>query len=164
MENEKESLRVFIVDDDPVFSKAMETYLLNTFKDVEIQCFTNGEACLHELHKEPDLILLDYKLDSEFAYAWDGLQVLKKINSLNPGLSVVVMSAKESVETAMDCINQGAMDYVLKNEKVFEKVKQILMELKVEIEEVNQGEDQGKMPGLLGILILLLLVIFLFLR
>jgi DNA-binding NtrC family response regulator len=164
MERETESLKVFIVDDDPLFGKAMEAYLHKEVEGVSIYRFQNGETCLHEMYRDPDLILLDYKLDSEFAYAWDGLQILKKINHLNPGMGVVVMSAKESVETAMNCVNQGALDYVVKNETAFGKVKQILLDLKEDVEELNKAERQSSIPGLLGFFVLLLLVLFLFLH
>jgi two-component system response regulator AtoC len=163
MKQNEDVTRVFIVDDDPVFSKALETYLKKEVPNVEVASFSNGESSLHELHRSPDLLLLDYRLDSEFAYAWDGLQILKKINNIDPGLSVVVMSAKESVDTAMNCIKMGAMEYVVKNEQAFPKIKGIVSELKQEIKEEKEEEEleeKSNMPAWLGLLLLLILLIF----
>jgi DNA-binding NtrC family response regulator len=162
----EEGLLVYIVDDDPMFIKALETYLMTEFPGIRFVSFPNGEACLHELHKTPDLVLLDYRLDSEFAYAWDGLQILKRINTLSPEIRVVILSSTESVETAMDCINNGAQEYILKNDKAFTKVKDILLEMKDELTEEEDVKIDVKQnaPQLIGLVILIIFIIILLLK
>jgi two-component system OmpR family response regulator len=159
-------IRVFIVDDDPVFCKAMEQYLMNEIPDVQLHTFHNGEACLHELSLQPDVVLLDYRLDAEFEYAWDGLQILKKMRSLDPDLPVVFLSSQENVETAMECVNEGALDYLVKNDQVFEKVKDILLAARDELaEEEGIQIDEGKnAPQWIGLAILIIFVIILLYR
>jgi two-component system OmpR family response regulator len=169
METEKENveeLLVYIVDDDPMFSAALANYLKQELPKIRFASFQNGEACLHEMHRNPDLILLDYRLDSEFQYAWDGLQILKRINSLNPEAKVVILSSNENIEIAMDCVNNGALEYIVKNDKSFFKVKEILLSMSeefVESKDVKLGVG-GHIPQLIGVVLLILLIIVLLLK
>jgi two-component system OmpR family response regulator len=165
METENQ-IKVFVVDDDPVFCTALEHYLSNEIPGVQIHTFTNGEACLHEISQQPDVILLDYQLDSEFEYAWNGLQILKKLRNIDPDLPVVFLSSQENVETAMECINEGAIDYLVKNQQVFEKVKNILVSAKDELaEEEGIKVDKGKnAPQWIGLALLIVFVIILLSR
>ncbi len=162
METASEVL-IFIVDDDAFFSKALEGYLLNEITGLRIQIFPNGEACLHEMHQNPDLILLDYKLNSEFPYAWDGLQVLKKISQVDPGTPVVILSGGDNLEIAMDCINTGAIEYVIKNEQAFEKVKKVILDIKDEMVDDAAVEkvSSKNTPQIIGLVILIIFIIIL---
>jgi two-component system response regulator AtoC len=159
-------LLVYIVDDDPMFTKALDTYLKAEFPDIRFRSFQNGEACLKEFHKMPDLILLDYRMDSEFPFAWDGLQVLQRIHTRSPETQVVIISSSESAETAMEFIKNGAYEYLVKNESTFPKVKELLLEmqdsvLKVEDVKINVRRSP---KGLIGILLLIMLLILILLN
>ena len=157
---------IYIVDDDPLFCKALEMFLRSTYPALDLVSFSNGEACLHELHKRPDLILLDYKLDSEFGYAWDGMQILNRISSLDPGLPVVILSSCENAEVAMDFISNGAVDYVVKNEKTFPHVRDLLEQMKDELleEEDVPPVKMQQTPQLIGLAILIVFIIILLLK
>jgi two-component system OmpR family response regulator len=162
----QDELKVFIVDDDPLFCAAMQHYLEKEMPDIRLSAFPTGEACLHEMHQDPDIVLLDYRLDSEFEYAWDGLQIMKKIHGLDPGITVVFLSSQENVETAMNCVNEGALDYVVKNEQAFGKVKDIMLGIKDEliVEDNVEISAKNNIPQIIGLVILIVFVIVLLFR
>ncbi|MDO9515142.1 MAG: sigma-54 dependent transcriptional regulator [Syntrophales bacterium] len=56
-----------------------------------------------------DLLLLDFKMPG-----MNGIEVLKKIKSINPEISVVMMTAYGTIETAVDAMKLGAVDYIPK--------------------------------------------------
>jgi two-component system OmpR family response regulator len=165
METDK-SLVVFLVDDDPQFRMAMEHYLLTTIPGTEVCSFPNGEACLHELSKQPDIVLLDYMLNSEFPYAWDGLHVLKKINQADQGIFVVILSSQENIEKAMECIQTGALEYVVKNEKTFARVRDIISGIQDELttEELVALPSRSNRPQIVGLVLLIVFIIILLLK
>ncbi|HSH66475.1 MAG TPA: response regulator, partial [Bacteroidia bacterium] len=60
--NETIKIKIFLVDDDQMYLKALE----NEFKkneNFEIITYTTGEECLKNLHLNPDVIILDYFLN-----------------------------------------------------------------------------------------------------
>ena len=126
MKKEKEIL-VFVVDDDPVYLKTIEIFLLKEIPGINVRTFSTGEACLHAMDSSPDILILDDYLNSEFPYAWDGVKVLKKISWHYPHTTIIMLSSQQSIETAMETINEGAFEYVVKNDKAFLNVKNSIL-------------------------------------
>ena len=134
----KKEILVFIVDDDPVYLKMLEIFLLKEIADINVKIFPTGEACLHSMHLEPDILILDYFLNSQFPSAWDGIQVMKKISWNYPHTNIIILSSQQSIETAMNTINEGAQEYIVKNEKAFPKIKNSIMSL---VEIINEESE-----------------------
>ena len=55
-------IKLFLVDDDPVFLKALEIEF-HHHTDFTVETFVSGELCLENLSQKPDVIILDYHLD-----------------------------------------------------------------------------------------------------
>ncbi|MBA3706294.1 MAG: response regulator [Bacteroidetes bacterium] len=160
MEKKKDTL-VFIVDDDPMFLRVLENWLLKEMPDLRIKTFPTGEAVLHSIDMNPDIVILDYFLDAEFPYAWNGIEVLKKINSLHPNLPVIIFSAQENIDTALKSINEGAFEYVSKKEGGFTKIKEIILDIseRTELENKEKKPDIYKILSIIFVIILITLLL-----
>ncbi|MGB7498389.1 MAG: hypothetical protein WA897_00660, partial [Moheibacter sp.] len=55
--------KIFIVDDDEMVTTTLSDYLSRDTKH-DIRCFQTGEECLKELSQKPDIVVLDYHLNS----------------------------------------------------------------------------------------------------
>ena len=70
----------------------------------------NGEAAVKTVANHHfDLILLDYKMPG-----MDGLAVLKEVKRINHEIDVVIITAYGTIETAVEAIKAGAVDYITK--------------------------------------------------
>lgn len=123
----KNNIQLFLVDDDPLFLKLLETeFLLNT--DYKVKTFASGELCMAGLlgHPDPDVIILDYNLDSVDEHAINGLQTLDRIKAHNPNTPVVMLSSDDVIGLEKDCMHYRAFDYVVKGETSFGALQQVL--------------------------------------
>ena len=116
MKNEK--IKLFLVDDDTVFLKALEIEFLN-HTDFTVETFATGELCLENLSREPDVIILDYHLDGVNKNAMNGIETLDKIKAFNPDIPVVMLSSQDKIDVAISCMHHRAFDYVVKSETAF---------------------------------------------
>ena len=67
-----------------------------------------GESTLPPL-PHFDLLITDLRMPGA-----DGLEVLRRVRELHPNLPVILMTAHASVQTAIEAMKQGAVDYVEK--------------------------------------------------
>jgi DNA-binding response OmpR family regulator len=101
-------LKIFIVDDDPLFSKTLKFHLsLNPDYDVEI--YPDGRKCLENLYKKPSLICLDYNLPG-----MSGLEIMRKIKDSSKNIPIIIISSQHDVKIAVELLKEGAYDYIVK--------------------------------------------------
>lgn len=104
----KQTPKVFVVDDDRFHLQLMEQILTgHGLEDVTL--FENGMDCLLEIHQHPQVVFLDHQMD-----VYSGYEILKKIKRHNPNIFVVMVSAQEEIQTAIDTLKHGAFDYLQK--------------------------------------------------
>lgn len=115
---EIEKIRLFLVDDDSVFLKALEIEFIN-HTDFVVETFSTGELCLENLSHKPDVIILDYYLNGIEKDAMNGIETLDKIKAINPDIPVVMLSGQDKIDVAISCMHHKAFDYVVKSETAF---------------------------------------------
>jgi two-component system, OmpR family, response regulator len=118
-------IKLFLVDDDALFLKALEIEFLQ-HADFTIETFATGELCLQHLANNPDVIILDYHLDGIDRKAMNGLETLDKIKSYNSDIPVVMLSSQDSIDIAVNCMHHRAFDYVVKSETSFMRLQKII--------------------------------------
>ena len=118
-------IKLFLVDDDALFLKALEIEFLQ-HADFAIETFATGELCLQHLSKNPDVVILDYHLDGIDKKAMNGLETLDKIKSYNSDIPVVMLSSQDSIDIAVNCMHHRAFDYVVKSETSFMRLQKII--------------------------------------
>jgi len=149
---------ILVVDDELSMRELLE-YMLDK-KGYRVVCAANGKEALCKIKKEHyDLLLCDIRLGD-----MTGLEVLKASKKINPHVTVIMISAFATTETAVEAMNQGAFDYVPKpfenqellqtianalERKTLEKDKRAIdNELK---ESVHFGKIVGNSPRMLHI-------------
>lgn len=121
----KNKIKLFLVDDDAVFLKLLQIEFMEQ-ADFDIETFATGELCLESLSHHPDVIILDYCLDGVDRDAINGIDTLDQIKAFNPDIPVIMLSAQDKIDVAINCMHHKATDYVVKSETAFLRLKKII--------------------------------------
>jgi two-component system, OmpR family, response regulator len=122
----KSNPKIFIVDDEILLSEMLTDYLKDQYEGFQINSFSTGEACLQSLDEQPDVVVLDYYLNSKERDAANGIDILKQIKKSYKALPVIMLSSQESYGTAAQTIMYGAVHYVIKGQDAFEEIFQLI--------------------------------------
>lgn len=127
---EERSGIVFIVEDNKPYAETLKVFLNAQIPAIkEIKIFPVGETSLMELHRNPELIIIDYFLDSKYYDAETGLEIIKQIRAEKPEVNILVLSAQENLDVVLEAVKKYNCSYVKKDEQAFDKVYEIVSEL-----------------------------------
>jgi len=140
--------RILVIDDEERMCWALERAL--SHEGYQVVTATRGlQGIEMALETEPSTVILDLKMPDI-----DGIEVLKKIKSINSNIPVIIITAHGSIETAIEAMKIGATDYITKPFKLDElkvHVKQALhlssLENEVNFLRQELGKKYGKMIG-----------------
>ena len=116
--------KIFIVDDDQMQTALLEDYLTREIPH-EIEVFNTGEDCIKRLAEQPDIVILDYNLNSVFNGAANGIKILEAIKKIDRSIRVIMLSSQDDYGVALLTVTKGAEDYIIKDEDAFEKIAAI---------------------------------------
>lgn len=105
---------IFFVDNDKMMLNLME-YTFKCREGFEVKSYFSGEECIRNLPLNPQLIVLDYYLGSAGENSMSGLDTMRKINSINKNIPVIILSREKDRGTIEKFIEEGAMKYVVKD-------------------------------------------------
>ena len=101
-------LRVLVIDDEKNIRVTLAAYLEGM--GCRVMAVATAGAALAALESQTfDLAFLDLRLKE-----MSGLELLPKLLSISPRLSVVMITAYATIETAVEAIKRGARDYLPK--------------------------------------------------
>jgi len=100
--------RILIADDDETLCYLLKEELVN--EGYIVDTVYDGKDAIDMLKRRYfDILLLDLEMREV-----NGEQVLNFVKDNNPSLQVIVLTAKSDVRTAIECIKQGAYDFITK--------------------------------------------------
>jgi DNA-binding NarL/FixJ family response regulator len=110
--NSAKRKKILLVDDHPLMRRG-QADLLNREPDFAVcgEAGTAREAMEAIAKLKPDLVLVDMGLPDK-----DGMELIKDIQSLHPGLPVLAMSMQEESLYAPRVLRAGGRGYVMKQE------------------------------------------------
>jgi NtrC-family two-component system response regulator AlgB len=101
-------MRILIVDDEPNIRQTLRVALEAMGHDVEEES-TRASALAAVVRQPADVALIDIRLGDE-----SGLDLIEPLLAQAPRLAIVVITAYASIDTAVDAMRRGAVDYLPK--------------------------------------------------
>lgn len=129
---------VLIVEDEAIMRESLRDWLKN--EGYEVETAERGEEALQKINEvEYGVVVLDLKLPGI-----DGLQVLKEARAKKPQLKGIIITAYPAVQTAVEAMKSGAVDYLHKPvplDALEKLIRDTLGEVQVEIRPIAPPKE-----------------------
>ncbi len=141
---------VLIVDDEEIIRESLSFVLSK--EGYRVKEAANGRIAVDLLKEETfDLILTDLEMPE-----MKGIELLEQVSRISPETLVVIITAYGSIDTAIQALRKGAIDYILKPvefDELLVKVGRLLENRRMNVEnkllrgELNRRFDFTKIIG-----------------
>jgi len=132
VEVEDPKAKILCVDDEPVILDSFRKILV--IDGYSVDTVENGQEALGLIQSHHyDFVFTDLKMPE-----MSGVDVTKSVKHLRPDIDVVIITGYATVETAVECMKYGAMDYVQKpftEDELLDFVKKIVIKRKDRIQK-----------------------------
>ena len=141
---------ILIAEDNPAQRVGLQQLIRSWGFDVDIAA--DGEEALQKVVLHPPTIVLSDMIMPRMG----GLELLKSVKQHDPSVTVVILTAQGSIETAIEAIKDGAYDYLMKPvdpQRLRIVIDQILDRGRTqrEVESLKRRlRDQGQMGPMIG--------------
>lgn len=145
---------IVLIDDDADLLDLLTSYLKQ--RGYFVHPYSSAEEAVVEIENKrtkSDVVITDLKLPT-----MSGIEFIKRIKKTLPALPIILMTSEGSVETAVEAIDNGAYDFVLKPLHMPQLMISIqraihLSEIEVENENLKtlfHGQDYMGLKGVIG--------------
>jgi DNA-binding NarL/FixJ family response regulator len=120
-----EPVRILLVDDQPLFRRAIATLIGGQESFTVVGEAENGLEAVEKAHAlDPDLVVMDVEMP-----VMDGVEATRLIREQLPHVKVVMLTVSESEDHLFDAIRFGANGYLLKDlrpEQLYDLLRSVM--------------------------------------
>jgi len=99
---------ILVVEDEEIMRDSLVDWFSS--EEHEVASASDGDKALEKFNLEDyDVMIVDLKLPGR-----DGLSVLRDVRVKNPKVKVIIITAYPSIDTAVEAMRRGAVDYLAK--------------------------------------------------
>jgi DNA-binding response OmpR family regulator len=117
-----EKKRILVVDDDVDIVRIVTKMLSDSYA---VETAVSGEEAIDKVRRtNPDLVLLDIMMP-----CMNGIEVLRRIKEMDSGARIVMITAFGDIDTYLDAMEWGALEYINKpfeTEELLRMIKKLL--------------------------------------
>lgn len=123
----KKPLLIFIAEDNAAYAKTLQLFLKSRLEGSTVEVFPVGEICIDNLHRNPDVVIMDYVLNTRYFDASNGLEMVKEIKQKNSHAHLIMLSAQENANVALKIMREVTdANYIIKDDNAFNSVLGII--------------------------------------
>lgn len=156
--------RILVVDDEMIIRDSLKAWLEED--NFTVETAEGGMQAIEKLKGWPaDAIVADVKMPG-----MDGITLLKQIQEINKNLPVIMITAHATVDSAVQCMKDGAYDYIMKPfppEKLSTLLRRVIEHKRLEEDNVRLRKERSHIlhvaiTALVSFVILVLVLYFVF--
>jgi len=141
-----ERIRVLVADDQPHILEAVE--LLLEPQGIHVDCTRSPQLLLEALgQSDYDVLLIDLNYTRDTTSGKEGLDLLARLQEVDPRMPVIVMTAWGNIDLAVESIKRGARDFIQKpweNERLISLIR-VHAELHKALRRARQLELENRL-------------------
>ncbi len=126
-------ITMLVIDDDAVIREGLRRIF--SAKGYAVEIFDSGYPAIERMReKEFDLVITDLKMPG-----LSGIEVLKRIKVLQPEVPILIITGYSTVETAVEALKSGAVNYIAKPftpDEITDKVQRALDQKSVMLTDI----------------------------
>ena len=130
--------RILVVDDDEAIRDALRVILED---DYDVVCVDSGFKAVEEIKNQVfDLVFLDIVMPE-----MNGIETLRRIKAHDKNLDIIMISAVDRAQEAIDSFRHGAYDYITKpfdHEIILNRLEKVLLKRNL-VKEVSFHRSQA---------------------
>ncbi len=107
---------IFVIDDNKMFCLMLKEALskISEIACFNIHVFENAEDCQSSLHLNPELVIVDFHLDSKNETAINGLEAVNLIRNVSPLSNFIMITNNQETELFVKSKQYDIYDYIIK--------------------------------------------------
>jgi len=115
------SINILLVDDEEEYTRLLSERLV--LRDFSVMIASNGFDAVKKIEEHSfDVVIMDVLMPGK-----DGIETVKEMKIIRPSLCVIMLTGHADLETAMDGMEIGAHDYLVKPVDFEELVEKIYL-------------------------------------
>ncbi|OFY58554.1 MAG: hypothetical protein A2Y87_12095 [Bacteroidetes bacterium RBG_13_46_8] len=150
MKSAREAI-VFVLDSNVVYQRVTAQYLqVAGIRSVIV--FSDPDKMYLSLKLCPDVLITEYLFNKNVIR---GRQILSKVREISPATDIYFHTALRDVDTAVDAMHSGAVDYIVKSSTALDElVRKIIKRLQYRDSLGRSKKSLRRLIGYIGIAIL----------
>ena len=137
-------MKLLLIDDESDFRNTLLKRLQR--RNVDVHGVDSGEAALTWMKTgEADVVILDVRMPG-----MDGIETLRHIKSRHPLVEVIMLTGHASIEAAIEGMEIGAFDYLMKPmdmDQLLYKAQDAFKRKRIQEEKIDRINKRGSAEG-----------------
>ena len=141
--------KILIIEDEEQIRKVLKRILEQQIENLDVEEAKDGLEGIEKIKKNDfDLVLCDIKMPRK-----DGMEVLEEAKTINPNIPFVMISGHGDMDTVIELMRKGAMDYIPKPpdlNRLITSVKNALEKKELITENIKLKKKVSKKYEMIG--------------
>lgn len=155
---------VSLIEDNQMYLNGIASKIRDAVPNIRLGAFSRSSSFLNYLRHKPEIAIVDFNLDQRSEL--EGIELIRALKEKSPQTKIIVLTGDQDIKTAVNCLNEGVLDYIIKSDKaidqIAEEIKSIMTTMIREIEQEAYHNTLNIILVVVGVTSIALLILKIF--